>query len=74
MVVGASMEVVGGRTAFGLSPYLVGQAVSGEAETLVAWPLALVALLLERGGRRAAIAAGCVAHWGPSLLGTMVSS
>ena len=50
--------------AFGLSPYLVGQAVSGEAETLVAWPLALVALLLERGGRRAAIAAGCVAALG----------
>ncbi len=34
---------------FGLSPYLLGQALSGEAETLAAWPLPLMALLLERG-------------------------
>ena len=52
--------VVGG-VAFGLSPYLLGQALSGEAETLAAWPLAVMALLLEVGGARAWIGAGLAA-------------
>ncbi len=50
-----------GAVAFGLSPYLLGQAVSGEGETLAAWPLAACAALLLRGGSRARVAAGLVA-------------
>ncbi|MCK6507653.1 hypothetical protein L6R53_30520 [Myxococcota bacterium] len=34
--------------AYGLSPYLLGQALTGEAETIAAWPLPLMALALER--------------------------
>ena len=34
--------------AYGLSPYLLGQAMSGEAETVAAWPLPAMALALER--------------------------
>lgn len=33
--------------AFGLSPYLLGQALTGEAETIAAWPLPVMLLLLE---------------------------
>jgi hypothetical protein len=50
-----------GGVAFGLSPYLLGQALSGEAETLSAWPLALMAVLLEVGGPRAWVGAGLAA-------------
>jgi hypothetical protein len=50
-----------GGAAFGLSPYLLGQALSGEAETLAAWPIALMAVLLEIGGARAWAAAGVAA-------------
>lgn len=38
--------------AFGLSPYLLGQAFSGESETIAAWPLPLMVLLLEQGADR----------------------
>ena len=44
--------------AFGLSPFLVGQAMSGEAETLSAWPLPLWALLLTQDSRKAWAGAG----------------
>lgn len=50
-----------GGAAFGLSPYLLGQALSGEVETLAAWPIALMAVLLEVGGGRAWVAAGVAA-------------
>ena len=50
-----------GGVAFGLSPYLLGQALSGEAETVAAWPLALMALLLEVGGVGAWVGAGVAA-------------
>jgi len=45
---------------FGLSPYLMGQALSGEAETLSAWPLPLWALLLSRDSVRSHALAGVV--------------
>ncbi|NOY28237.1 MAG: hypothetical protein GXP62_20430 [Oligoflexia bacterium] len=38
--------------AYGLSPFLVGQALSGESETLSAWPLPLMVLLLEQAADR----------------------
>lgn len=38
--------------AYGLSPFLVGQALTGEAETLAAWPLPVMALLLELAADR----------------------
>lgn len=46
--------------AFGLSPFLYGEVYTGEAETLSAWPLPVMALLLEVGGARALLAAGAV--------------
>ena len=53
-----------GGVAFGLSPFLLGEVYTGEAETLSAWPLAVMAWLLERGGTRGWIAAGVVAAVG----------
>jgi hypothetical protein len=46
--------------AYGLSAYLVGQAFSGEAETVAAWPLPVMLLCLERGGWRGFVLAGVV--------------
>ncbi len=53
-----------GGVAFGLSPFLLGEVYTGEAETLSAWPLPIMALLLERGGTRGWIGAGAVAAFG----------
>jgi hypothetical protein len=50
-----------GGAALGLSPYLLGQALSGETETLSVWPLAAMALLLEVGGPFAWAGAGAMA-------------
>ncbi len=50
-----------GGIVFGLCPYLVGQAGSGEAETLSAWPLPLVLLGLDREDRPGAVLAGVAA-------------
>jgi hypothetical protein len=47
-----------GGLAFGLSPFLLGQALSGEAETVSAWPLPLLLLGLEREDRKGALLAG----------------
>ncbi len=46
--------------AYGLSPFLIGQALSGEAETLSAWPLPLMVLLLLSDRRSSWAAAGAV--------------
>lgn len=53
-----------GGVCFGLSPFLFGEAFTGEAETLSAWPLPVMALLLEVGGTPAFIGAGVVAAIG----------
>lgn len=50
-----------GGLAFGLSPFLLGQALSGEAETVAAWPLPLLLLGLEREDHRGAALAGVAA-------------
>ena len=50
-----------GGLAFGLSPFLLGQALSGEAETLSAWPLPLVLLGLDREDRPGLVLAGVAA-------------
>ncbi len=46
--------------AYGLSPFLIGQLMSGEAETLSAWPLPVMVLLLLSARRRAWAGAGAV--------------
>lgn len=46
--------------AYGLSPFLIGQAMSGEAETLSAWPLPVMLLLLLSPRRWSWAAAGAV--------------
>ena len=53
-----------GGVAFGVSPYLVGQMLGGEAETLAVWPLAIVAVLLEGAKRWQWALAGLVAAVG----------
>lgn len=50
-----------GALAFGLSPYLLGQLASGEAETLAVFPLALCLACLDTGGRAGAVGAGLCA-------------
>jgi hypothetical protein len=50
-----------GALAFGLSPYLLGQLASGEAETLAVFPLALSLACLDRGGRVGQVGAGLCA-------------
>lgn len=49
---------------YGLGPYLINQAFTGEAETLSAWPLPIVVLLLLEDKR---VAAGVVAAVGAVL-------
>ena len=46
--------------AYGLSPFLIGQVMSGEAETLSAWPLPLMVLLLLSTRRAAWVGAGAI--------------
>lgn len=46
--------------AYGLSPFLIGQVMSGEAETLSAWPLPLMVLLLLSPRRSAWVGAGAI--------------
>jgi hypothetical protein len=55
----AGSGLVGGA-AFGLSPFLLGEALSGEGETLSVWPLPLLVAALWAGGRAAAIGAGAL--------------
>ncbi len=50
-----------GGVAFGLSPYLLDRARSGEGETVSAWPLAAMVLLLEIGGVPGYVGAGLAA-------------
>lgn len=50
-----------GGAAFGLSPYLLDRAQSGEGETVAAWPLAVMVLMLELGGLPGYVGAGLAA-------------